>query len=196
MDQPSQSRQGLLQEGLASYPEALIAVRDFQNGIQERCQDILRRRLNELGRAMQLPAALGQIKPYTWPDNPSKINLRENVELGAMWLISGLPKVSLNFHVCISWWSEDDMAIERYASAFLWTDNRELLSTLAQRLEGLGRQAFESDLTDRYFSVSEQLLLDDPEACLRKVEDMVAQWITLWNAIGGLQAVLPPKSQT
>jgi hypothetical protein len=88
------------------------------------------------------------------------------------------------------------MAIERYASAFLWTDDRELLSTLAQRLEGLGRQDFESDLTYRYISVSEQLSLDDPEACLRKVEDMVAKWITLWDEIGGLQAVLPLRSRT
>jgi hypothetical protein len=196
MDQLSQSRQGFLQEGLRSYPDALIAVREFQNEIQERCRAILRRRVVELERALGLPSAPSQVKPYAWGNDPSKVNLRECVELGAQWQTAGLNNLYLGFYASLGWRSEDDIQIEHYASASLETDHKPLITAVLQRLEREGRQDFESHLTYGYMSLFETTSPDDPEACLGKVDTMVLKWITLWDEIGGLQAVIPRTSQT
>ena len=168
MDQPRQSRQEFLQEGLTSYPEALIAVREFQHEIQERCQDILRRRLNELGRAMRLPTAPSQVEPYAGGNDPSKVNLRDSIELGAQWQISGLKNIYLRFYATLGWQSENDIQIEHYASASLETDDKLILTAVSQRLERDGRQDFENYVTYGYLSLFKRYRQVIPKAASAK----------------------------
>ena len=186
MAQLNDAKRALLKEGLASYLDALAAVREFQNEIQGQCQEILKRHLPTLSQAMGCKAEPNAVEPYTYPSNPIKGNLSDGIWLGAQCRI---PDFDLTFLVCLEWWKEEDTHTECTAVAAFDVYNNELFGILSQKFQ-------EQRASDwKGIEIRESVSPDDPEACLIKADEIVDEWVNLWRSVGTLSAIMPNHSR-
>jgi len=61
----------LVEQGMQSYPFALLAIQQFRLEIQKRTQNVLKRKIKELGNAMGRDIKESDIQPYADPDGLS-----------------------------------------------------------------------------------------------------------------------------
>jgi hypothetical protein len=179
----NEAKRALLTEGLTSYPEALVALREFQHEIQGRCQEVLKRYLPALCQAMGCQGEPKPVGPYTYPPNLFRGTLSDAIWLGAQWKVNG----DLTCLVCLEWWKEDDTSIECAAVAAFEPYNA-LLSILSQKFEE--QRASDWDGIEIRESVSPK----DPEACFIKLDEMMHTWVDLWSNAGTLNTMMPDRS--
>ena len=168
------------QEGLRSYMDAMLALGQFRQEVQQKAEGVLRRNLQELGQALQVPLeGAGQIL-YVNPSNPSNFN-------GTFtWITTRLEVQQFRYILFGLLWLETEGNITLFVTGGFWFSNR--------RVRDKARQAFGGDsaLWDDYegLYLRERLTPEEAASFETKLDDVVKKWIELWRRVGGLNAVL------
>jgi hypothetical protein len=172
------------QEGLSSYMNAMLALKEFHHEVQEKSESVLKGNLQELGRALDMRLEAAAIHPYAGEYD------------GAYWIISRLTKIpglysSESAYFGLRWREIRGEAVPGVAAGFWFRSVPD--RDAAKSAFGRGGDGLSSESPGLYFW--EALTHKDAESFEEKLDDLVKKWIELWKKAGGLNAVvgLHPK---
>lgn len=184
---PVQSKSNpLLVEGAKSYPQALLALNDFRQQVQDMCCGTLKRQVAELGGALRLPLQVKQVKPYAYPSPLSSGGIDGTwAVLGARIAYPSGAKCELyNF---IWWW---DTPLPSAGVSISFTDARVAERAWAS-MQKLGNCVFYEDSEPRSeIGVSRHLKPTDLSHLETILDEMNREWIALWRKVGGAKQFL------
>ncbi|MGC9969337.1 MAG: hypothetical protein ABSE56_01985 [Bryobacteraceae bacterium] len=174
----------LLEEGAKSYPQALLALSDFGQQVQDMCCAAMKRHLTELGDALGLPLQAKQVKPFAGPSSLSSGNIDGTwASLGAKIGRPSGAKCDLWNYI---WWGDDTPPLNAVVS--LSFADPEVAERAWASMRHPGSCDFDEDEREIHHSRPlEPADLTQLEAIL---DEMNREWIALWQKVGGVKQFL------
>jgi hypothetical protein len=183
------TRQNLIQEGLSSYLDAMVAIEEFTRVIQKDCRTILETHVPRLEKASGLKFNTKEIaddsEPYksrgrTWSG--------QSASIGAVLPVKNSDRF-YSFDTGICWNHENGNRSVCCYSDF-YTKTTSVLDELAMRFDALYPGKFEVDRSwwalVRYRENSVRVQ-GDYQVSLDK---LVNEWIDAWERVGGVTGLL------
>lgn len=174
----------LLEEGAASYVQAVSAILAFRALVQGRCRRVVQRRLKEYGSALGVSLAAGDLRDYQgpgeakWGDRWASIGveLRE-VGPAAAWL----------YHT-LGWYRSDEGEWFNTVGTSVWFKDSDRVQRLGA---AFGPHAGHLNLWHQPKQLGCTRELDDGDVATfeEHLDALLTEWIALWQRVGGLEAV-------
>jgi hypothetical protein len=181
-DSAPTQRNKLLEEGATSYPKAMYALSQFRAMVQVACIDAMKKRLQDLSRALGLPLESGQVKAWGWPNLDKTDGTWAN--LGAMIKNPGGAKGYL--YNCI-WWEDDPHLWVLVSIGFAET-------AVTERAWATVRDHGTWKYDEQWDPPQIELLRSINAADLARLgpvlDEMNHEWIQGWQKVGGVKQFL------
>jgi hypothetical protein len=168
----------LLREGCKSYHEALFAVMQFRQQVQDTIRSVVEKRKNELAAALKLDVGRMELAGYANPENYRQKFDGSSAAVGLK--IPGNPweaRWGLYFYV----------EVEREQSHFaahVWLKSRDAVAELVS-------ESPELEHGETWAQIRECLPTSGPVDLAGTANRVLDGWIDLWKKAGGLDQFLP-----
>jgi hypothetical protein len=178
-----------LREGLNSYMNAMLALKQFQLEVQKKSKKVLEQNLKDLGQALGTRLEATAIQPYVNPSHPSKFD-------GTYaWITSRLCNVprldsAESAHFGLRWREIDGEAVLGVAAGFWFRTASD--GNAAKNAFGRGGDGLIYDPFGWYFW--DALPPEDAKSFEAKLDGLIKKWVELWREVGGLNGVVKLES--
>ena len=181
----------LFKEGMKSYLDTLVAIKQFRGIIQNKIRKSLSDKLNEICSSMKIAEKISEndISPYAPPFDLG-------TELDGNWAIIGFKiLVAPKSHYCLYFsvhFNRIEDAVNTYIAAEIRTYKKKhyyQLYALKEKLEAIIQRPYKLDplsidnelqLYDDWANDTDLDVFDD------KFRNLIDQWNNMWNGVGGL----------
>ena len=187
-------RDKLIREGAPRYFHAVVALREFQRVIQEKCKKIVFDRLEDIAKATKV--SLEEEKVCEYPD-PGKLTQR-SWDGKRAWLavVVSFPDIG-SMYFGLRWEYPKGPEPTLLAIVTLELNNRGLFNRawkkLGKRTEGtFHKYPWEYD----EISVYESLPLEQAASFSEKLEAVIDVWLDALNEVGGVSGLVTDKPKS
>ena len=177
----------LIEEGLSSYVEAMIALGEFRREIHAAVGNVLNRRLLELTRSIGIQQDQVKPVPYANPEQPDDKNWDGNFA----WIALRLHHARFDGYFGIVWRRSDGSRLQAGVAATFAPARRALYDQLRG---AVARSHVENALYEypNEITLWKPLVGKDAMNLERGLEKFIDDWISVWTSAGGLRDLERP----
>ena len=177
------AEQQLLQEGVPSYFDAMMAIQELRQTIQRRCRRILRERLGEFARAVGVPLHANEIKDYAEPERVSALATTDWAHLGVTIPL----RSDISAYIALVWTKEDgqdDQSPAIWAYVAIACNDQDRVNRMWDIANKVAPDVVKDDAwTIGLYKPVPPDRIPNFDAIL---SDLLEEWSRLWQVIGGL----------
>jgi hypothetical protein len=190
----SDGRDGLIREGAPRYLQAVVALREFQRVIQERCKTIVSNRLEDIAKATKV--SLEEKKVWEYPDLGK--HTERSWDGKSVWLavaVSFQDVGSMYFGLCWEYRKGPEPTL--LAITTLALNSRELFNRAWKKLGKRSEGTFHNyPWENREISVYQSLPLEQAASFSDKLEAVIDVWLDALNEVGGVSGLVSDKPRS
>jgi hypothetical protein len=173
----------LLEAGISSYIEAMIALREFRRDIQRTAREVIERRMPELMDSIGFKRYQVSLEGYANPDS-----LEKGWDGSFAWVAVRLRHSS--FHGYFGWlWREHGEQLQAgVVATFAPTEH----PPLRKELRSAVRMNCIQNVCETYgteISLWEPLSMNDVKSFGERLDKLINDWIRVWKSVGGLKGL-------
>lgn len=173
----------LLNEGVNSYLDALVAIREFRREVQSRTRKVVEYRLDELSGVMGVSLKRDQIVKHINPDG-----IPDNFDGNWAWIAARIKII-------------DPLPLDCYFGMFFRRDEKDQTSAIAmmspskdvfQKIWVKCKEIGESKLKETYkgeIAFLDKILPGEMNHFEEKLNEMIDLWVKVWKALGGVSGL-------
>jgi hypothetical protein len=181
-NETKKSLEELIQEGLRSYPPALLALREFCNEIRKRAENVFRKKEEALLKAMGC-ATFKECPLWVYPDLISPMDWDGKWAWVAVHVWAGY----LSCYFGLTFWKEDTVSdLCSYVTVMMNPGNHPRRDRILKESRNLSIN-LSCDNPSNEISVDLPIRPTDSESFEKKLGETIDVWIKFWTEIGGIE---------
>jgi hypothetical protein len=188
--QPS-GRERLIQEGAASYVKAIIALKEFKRIVQDGCEQLALKHLNDINRIMGVKVSEDDL--HHFPRTGSLSDPQDP------WLCMYFTLKDVAYlNVGLYWQSLSDAGYQLHAIAALHILDEKLYQKAREKFEGLIKTrdlSFPYRKQARFITLSEPIGTEEVALFPKSVDSVLTGFLEEWEQIGGLEGLKEAQSK-
>ena len=177
--------EGLIREGMVSYPEAVVALREFQRIVQDRCEQVVSDRLGELSKAMGVELDEKDIDDYPTLGRQTQVGW----EGEAVWLCVRLVLKVGTLYFGVRWNLDKSASSKISVAAIIGLPDRRAYDMALPKFKKTPDVLVEAEPRDREVWLTEQVPVKDAHLFQTYLNDVLTKFIGAWQKIGGVKGL-------
>jgi hypothetical protein len=177
--------EGLIREGMVSYPEAVVALREFQRIVQDRCEQVVSDRLGELSKAMGVELHDKDIADYP--------TLGRHTQVGwdgkGVWLYVKLALKFGTLYFGVGWAIGTSADSKISVAAVIGLSDRQAYDMALRKFKKTLELRVEAEPRYREVWLTEQVPVKDAHLFQTYLNDVLTRFIGAWQKIGGVKGL-------
>lgn len=170
----------LLIEGIKSYPQALVAIREFRDALEAICRDAVRDNLPLIANSMDI-IPLDEIEPDTWPTKISACDGKW-AKVGVRMKIRNGGQMELGYSVE---WNDGTPCLV----ASIWFSENETADRALAALKR-GVPGVQADVQKKQVYLWKNLTPSEVGEIRETMVELIQEWSGAWRQIGGVMRML------
>jgi hypothetical protein len=189
--QDDQLLRKFLEEGAASYPDAVTTLIGYWREVGKRCKKVLIGRLPEYSKALGVPLTPHGVRFCDFPEPDTWTY--SDVSVGAA--IQGIPgpgkkpTFSWSSFCCLGWDRQDLREPSFGVWVGAWFPAR-MLAKLHKKLLSVGGEPGEFNTLKEWIWLAEDLRIEDAADFEGPLEQLLCRWINAWDSVGGINGFI------
>lgn len=180
------SMEKLIREGMVSYPEAVVALQEFQRVVQERCEEVVSKRLSELSKAIGVKLDDKEISNYP--------TLGRHTHVGwdgkSVWLsVRLILKDVGTLYFGVGWDSDKIARREVTVATFVELSTKEAYDSALLKFKNIAGLEIKTKLKDHEIWLEETVPVKDAHMFQAHLNDLTTRFISAWQKIGGVKGL-------
>ena len=179
----------LFQDGLQSYPDALVAIKEFCREVLSRSRRILEANLDNLGQALHSELDSHSISDYVWPNWPPPVTWDGT----SAWIAAKLPVGDLcGVYLGLLWPAEGGKPSRPGIAVDFELYQKPVFNTLSKKFRSLAGERIQLPY---HWELMMWEPLDPANAVSfgEKLDSILKEWIKLWSQIPPTDYQTPPQ---
>jgi len=180
------AREKLIQEGAASYPEAVIALREFQRVVQEKCEEVVANRLSDLSNATGVKFEENQIWKYPRPGQ----HTLSTWDGTSVWLYAGLTLADIGYmYFGACWVYKQSGERELNAAAIVGFRKRDQYAKALAQFKKTNGPEIQVYAQLREISFFDPIPLKEASSLPERLDGLIDKLLEAWRQAGGVKAI-------